>query len=95
MTRTKEPPGTPTKCRSCSADIIWVVTSSGKKMPCNVLSDPNGKFYLFRTADRIEAVHVNGTDARVARALARGDRTFESHFTTCPAAEHHRKGRRR
>lgn len=24
-----------TKCRSCGANIIWIITKTGRKMPCN------------------------------------------------------------
>lgn len=30
------PPGAPiAACRTCKADIIWITTASGRKMPCN------------------------------------------------------------
>lgn len=84
-------PGTAAECRSCKSLIVWTRTSSGKLMPCDVSPTEDGTFYLFRKPDAIEAVHVGSQDPRAAKAKARGDKTYTSHFSTCPNADAHRK----
>lgn len=91
MSDHKDPPGTAKECRSCNALIVWTTTSKGKPMPCDVSPSAEGTFYLFRLPDRIDAVHVDGADPRAARAKARGDKRYTSHFATCPNAAQHRK----
>jgi hypothetical protein len=67
------------RCRSCDAEILWVKTQSGKKMPVDKepVPLPPGLFQLFAPAN--EEAYV-----RSAPAL----RT--SHFATCPNADQHR-----
>lgn len=84
-------PGRTSACRSCQAEIVWTITKNGKQMPCDLQASAEGGFYLFRLADKIEAVHVDGGDPRVARAQKRGDKRYASHFQSCPNAKHHRK----
>lgn len=93
MTRQADPPGTAKECRSCKRLIVWVKTSRGKSMPCDISPDPAGTFYLFRKSDRIEAEHVNSHSDRAQNAFARGDKKYTSHFSTCPNADEHRRSR--
>lgn len=66
-------------CRSCGAEIRWVVSSNGKSMPLDATPDPAG----------LVAVH-NGV-AHVGRNMVEGEQKFTSHFATCPNARDHRK----
>ena len=78
------------KCKSCGADIIWIVTPNGKKMPCD-----SQKIYYrqnFHTG-ALTLVLPNGK-------IDRGDIDFESekygytsHFATCPSANLHRRAK--
>ena len=44
--RRRNPPGTVTECKSCSALIVWTRTEHGKKMPCDMSPSADGQFYL-------------------------------------------------
>jgi hypothetical protein len=88
-----DPPGTPARCRSCGEKVVWTVTEHRKKMPVDLTPRQDGKFYLFRKPDRIEAVHTGGQDPRILNSLIRGQAVYTSHFATCPAAGEHRRGR--
>lgn len=81
-----------TKCRSCGAEIIWVETENGKKMPCN--SDP--VTYWKNAKGKATIVTPNG---EVCKADLEGDINkatgygYISHFATCPQADKHRRKR--
>lgn len=94
MTRQREPAGTATECRSCKALIVWTKTEKGKLMPCDVGPSEDGKFHLFRRGGPggyIEAISVSSHHASVAVALERNQKRHNSHFSTCPYADSHRK----
>jgi len=55
------------KCRSCSAEIKWLLTAKGKNMPVDVIPV------------KVKLDNGNTFDA------------YESHFSTCPNADQHRK----
>jgi hypothetical protein len=79
------------QCRSCDADIIWVVTEKGKKMPLDAEPHPEGTF-------RKERVDANGDRIVhfVTEGIERADNNrplYQSHFATCPERDHHRKPR--
>lgn len=93
MTRRKDPPGTPSECRSCKAAIVWVVTERGRPMPCDLEPADDGRFFLFRRDDRIEAISINSDHASAVKARAANQRTHHSHFSTCPQRDEHRKPR--
>jgi hypothetical protein len=75
-------------CRSCQAEILWVVTTNGRRMPLDVEPDPvNGRFVKTR---------VEGEDKIVRfvkdKDLAENTKTlYSSHFQTCPNAREHRR----
>ena len=55
------------QCKTCGAEIVWVTTTAGKRMPLDI---------TYKT--------VVTNDGKVV--LGR-----ESHFSTCPDADIHRK----
>ena len=85
--------GMTSKCRSCGAEIIWIKTFSGKKMPVdaaivNFFPDPEGK-ELF--------VMENGAVVHGIKALPGEVHYYPghiSHFATCPNADQHRRRRK-
>lgn len=84
-----------TRCRLCNAQIVWIVTAAGKKMPCNmnfktIVPDPEP------TAP-IVIVTPGGDTIRGRLALGQSEEGAvhgrESHFATCPFARTVRKGK--
>lgn len=79
------------KCRSCGHEVVWAITSTGKKMPMDVPNDPKGTFVLFALAD--------GDNYRAEKFSAENPahsnlkKRFTSHFATCPQADAHRRSR--
>jgi hypothetical protein len=69
-------------CRSCGADLIWVVMHpSGKRMPLDARAEKR------IVIDPLEAGLTSGAPtARVVNA-------YTSHFSSCPNAASHRKGK--
>lgn len=69
-------------CRSCGADILWVKTVAGKRMPLNRPPDPTGNLVM--------------QDLETCRAATPDDPPslvrWKSHFSTCPRAAAHRRG---
>jgi hypothetical protein len=63
------------KCSSCGAEIVWLITDSGKRAPMNY--PPVKRFIVTSVAD--------------GQYLGRMCDTFDSHFSTCPDAGRHRK----
>lgn len=70
-------------CGSCNAPVIWVRTSTGKRMPVDAAPVPNGNIIL------------NGGQAVYTQAGctigAPDGKLYVSHFATCPNAKKHRK----
>lgn len=62
-------------CRSCGAEILWVLTTNGKKMPLSVGSLE-------------QRFVVSGAEGEEMRASFR--RTYVSHFSDCSNAAQHR-----
>lgn len=77
-------------CRGCGAPIVWVKTTAGKSMPCDV--EP--VLYKERTGAPEKIVTPNGEvlncdlDVEPDEATGVG---YISHFVTCPQAERFRK----
>lgn len=71
------------KCKGCGAEIIWIKTGGGKKMPC----DPDPVMYWGRKNAKGKVVTPNG---EVRSCLFEGDPNtatgigYVSHFSTCP-----------
>ena len=63
------------RCSSCQAEIIWVITEKGHKMPVD--AKPMKGFWLEETHGQVQA--NSGSDLH------------QSHFATCPNADQHRK----
>lgn len=77
------------KCRSCGAKIIWIITPAGKKMPC----DPEPVYFKPAQDGELRLVTANGTIARGTKAEKAEDALcgYVSHFATCPNADKHRR----
>ena len=96
MTIKKPKPG---KCRGCGADILWVKTASGQKMPL----DAEPVWVNVRTEDKGQNTFVRADGSFVFGMLA-GDadddpesvivEAYESHFATCRFAGDFRKPRK-
>lgn len=82
----------PDLCRTCGAEIIWIRTLAGKKMPCDamadiVVKDPAAKgIYVDFSGLTFHARKAEPTDTNAPRQYA-----WTSHFATCPQADQHRK----
>lgn len=75
------------KCKSCGAEIKWILTQSGKKMPVDAKpvpyrADPGGSLSLVTMTGRVE---------RGVLDLDSDRQGYVSHFATCPAADSFRR----
>lgn len=71
------------QCRSCAANIIWVISEKGKRTPLDVDPTNEGiRFKLFAHPD------LEGEALMVHTKVGPG---FSSHFVTCPDRDEHRK----
>lgn len=68
-------------CRSCGAEILWVLTANQKRMPVDALPVENGNLVLDP---------ANG-DVPHVRVVKAGEGTHVSHYVTCPQREEWRK----
>lgn len=83
-----------TRCRSCGAKVVFVLTGNGKRMPLDASPRTDGGFFVFAPEDpaqALQALSVTSPDAAAAEARAGGRPRFVSHFATCPHAATHRK----
>ena len=71
------------KCRSCGADVLWVVTETGKKMPLDA------KAITVFVPDPAQRRARDGDLCAVSR------KAYVSHFATCPDADEWRGGSHR
>ena len=72
------------ECRSCGEQIIWTVTSTGKKMPVDADTSSEGTFRLEESGDQMDVVAVfakKGSEPEL----------HVSHFATCPDRSSWRK----
>lgn len=78
------------KCKSCGAEIIWIKTAGGKKIPCDAeeVTYWAGKGAKIVTPNG-EVINASLTGP-TQKALGIG---YISHFATCPYADQHRKAR--
>lgn len=65
-------------CRSCGAEIRWVTTARGRRMPLSVASSES-RFVL------------TGENDPAGNPYAEVVVTYVSHFADCPNAAQHRK----
>lgn len=77
-------------CRSCGAQIIWAVTTSGRRMPVDAAPVPNGNVAL---CPHPSPGHAPTAHIVSPQAEAHQDDRFTSHFATCPHADEHRTPR--
>ncbi len=79
---------TPSKCRSCSAPVLWVTWASEKKMPIDTTPSPVGNVVVTHR-QKENVLFVEKFDP----ALHENRKRYTSHFSTCPNADQHRKGK--
>lgn len=78
-------------CRTCGNPIMWVETSTGKRMPVDLNPTVRGNITLQRAGGKVYAT-VHASTAAAQLATEDPDvKTFISHFTTCPHARMHRR----
>ena len=65
------------KCKSCGAEVIWIVTPKGKAMPLDAKGE---NLWL-----------IDGGGAGEANTTARPVQVRKSHFATCPDGDAWRK----
>lgn len=73
------------QCASCKADVLWVVTERGKRMPLDTKPDPQGNIVLGQD-DLVEHRQV-----AYVRPPGTYPIMYRSHFVTCPHAPAWRK----
>lgn len=85
------------KCSSCGADILWVKTVSGKKMPLDeepvwIRLQTGGHTYIRKDGTFVFGeIMGDADDDPDANAIE----AHTSHFASCPNADQHRRIRRR
>jgi hypothetical protein len=68
-----------TRCRSCSAVIVWALTREGRLMPVDAIPHERGNLRLRRDdASRLH-VEVRASDGQEVR--------YRPHFATCRDAD--------
>lgn len=82
---------TASRCRSCHAEVVWAVTSAGKRMPVDPQPTDDGNMIL--TEDDPPQALVVPTGQAALFAVGTGAHRFTSHFVTCPDADQHRRPR--
>lgn len=70
------------QCRSCGADIVWALTTNGKRMPVDAEPSAEGNIRLRNAGGHVFADVV---------APLSHDRLRLSHFATCPSFAKHRR----
>ena len=75
------------KCKSCGAEIKWILTQSGKKMPVDAKPVP----YRADPGGSLSLVTMNGRVERGVLDLDSDQAGYVSHFATCPNANEHRR----
>jgi hypothetical protein len=80
-------------CRSCGADVVWVTTEAGKRMPVDASPHPDGNVLLLppdtRDVSSTPRASVLGPlEVELATAAL-----HRSHFATCPHADAWRRSR--
>lgn len=78
------------KCRKCRANIIWIITVSGKSMPCDPVSvaywqDSKGKERVVTPDGEVVACRFEGDPDKVT------GRGFIPHWATCPNSKEFKK----
>lgn len=73
-------------CRSCGAEVEWVVLKSGKRNPLDPDPVDGGNI-------RVTGTHTDeqGRTSPLAEYVGNGKGDRVSHFATCPNAAQHRR----
>lgn len=75
------------KCRSCGASIIFILSTKGRRIPCD--AQPIKFNYELGGPDKV--VTKNG-EVLTGKISESGSETgYISHFATCPNANQHRR----
>ena len=84
-------------CKGCGAPIVWITTTNGKAMPCdaeavNYQENRKGASLIVTEAGRVVRgdIITGGINILLARVI--DGQGYISHYATCPAADHFRKG---
>ena len=78
------------QCSKCEAPIIWVITERGKKMPVDADPTDLGGFVLLERGEDSASPPLATHHTKVSgKVLLLSDR-HDSHFATCPHADHFR-----
>lgn len=78
------------RCRSCGAEIVFITTTRGKKMPCE--AEPVWFDEMVGGPDTV--VTRNGEVIRATIHEGGAEEGYVSHFANCPGADLHRRGQR-
>ena len=80
------------RCGSCNADIEWVMTEKGKRMPMDAEPVEGGNLVLTGATIRgAREVRYLTKKAQPSPLLGESEETYVSHFATCPEAERYRR----
>lgn len=73
------------RCRTCNAEIVWALTTNGRRIPLDVSPASNGNVALKPdgTCEVYSAAQLASAQPRTPLRL--------SHFATCPDAHQHRR----
>lgn len=77
------------KCKACSADIIFIMSRKGKWLPCDAKPRQLEEFANGGTVVTEDGQVLNNPPA--ARGLGIEDPVFVPHWATCPKADRFRK----
>lgn len=75
------------KCRSCGAEIIFIISTKGKRIPCD--AKPVKFDYALGAKDKV--VTRNGEVLPALISDQGAETGYISHFATCPNANNHRR----
>lgn len=80
------------RCRSCTAEVFWARTASGKLIPIDAEPVDGGNVHVVtRRADGTPATIRVATQDELG--IHPDKSTYVSHFATCPSANEHRSKR--
>lgn len=75
-----------TTCRSCSAEVFWVETEKGKRMPVDAEPSDAGNIVI-----RHDGIAHYLTAEDKLHPKYSGEHRYTSHFATCPQKDQWRK----
>jgi len=73
-------------CRSCNAEIYWITTTQGNRMPVDATPVNDGELLLFWRQNKLLGYVLTQNDE-----VAPGRNRYRSHFRTCPDANRWRR----